>query len=105
MVSNKTPEHNDPDADDLRDKISNTDKLYESVNDDLVEEALKQVKKLIEMGADLNEIAILCATNGDGEVIREKLIEENIEVVTETTTKLINQRSVKAIIEYLEKQK
>ncbi|MDD2904999.1 MAG: RecB-like helicase [Sulfurimonas sp.] len=63
--------------------------------------ALEYVKKLIALGADLNEIAILCATNGDGEVIKQLLQEEMIEVVTETTTKLINQKSVKAILEYL----
>ena len=66
-----------------------------------LEETLKQVKRVIELGADLNEIAILCATNGDGEAIKQVLQEQKIEVVTETTTKLINQRSVKAILEYL----
>lgn len=65
------------------------------------QETLKQVKKLITLGADLNEIAILCATNGDGEVIKQILQDEKIEVVTETTTKLINQKSVKAVLEYL----
>ncbi|MFH1949587.1 MAG: RecB-like helicase [Pseudomonadota bacterium] len=65
------------------------------------QEALEQVKKLISLGADLNEIAILCATNGDGEVIKQILQDEHIEVVTETTTKLINQKSVKAVLEYL----
>ena len=66
-----------------------------------LEETLKQVKRVIALGADLNEIAILCATNGDGEAIKQVLQEQKIEVVTETTTKLINQRSVKAILEYL----
>ena len=70
-------------------------------NDELLEEAITQVKRLLSLGADINEIAILCATNGDGEAIKEKLQEENIEVVTETTTKLINQKSVKAMLEYL----
>ncbi len=70
-------------------------------NDELLEEAITQVKRLLSLGADINEIAILCATNGDGEAIKERLQEEHIEVVTETTTKLINQKSVKAILEYL----
>ncbi|MDO8454649.1 MAG: RecB-like helicase, partial [Sulfurimonas sp.] len=70
-------------------------------NDELLEEVITQVKRLISLGADINEIAILCATNGDGEAIKEKLQEEKIEVVTETTTKLINQKSVKAMLEYL----
>ena len=70
-------------------------------NDELLEETLEQVKGLIELGADLDSIAILCATNGDGEAIKDELQREEIEVVTETTTKLINQRSVKALLEYL----
>ena len=70
-------------------------------NDELLEETLTQVKRVIDLGADLNDIAILCATNGDGEAIKTELQKEGIEVVTETTTKLINQRSVKAVLEYL----
>ena len=70
-------------------------------NEALIEEVLAQVKRLMQLGADINQIAILCATNGDGEVIKQTLVDEGIEVVTETTTKLINQRSVKAMLEYL----
>ena len=70
-------------------------------NDELLEETLTQVKRVIELGADLNDIAILCATNGDGEAVKIELQKEGIEVVTETTTKLINQKSVKAVLEYL----
>jgi len=70
-------------------------------NDELLEETLTQVKRVIVLGIDLNDIAILCATNGDGEAIKTELQNESIEVVTETTTKLINQKGVKAILEYL----
>ncbi|QOP46500.1 RecB-like helicase [Sulfurimonas paralvinellae] len=70
-------------------------------NDELLEATLTQVERLISLGAALNDIAILCATNGDGEEIKNLLQNRAIEVVTETTTKLINQRSVKAILEYL----
>jgi len=70
-------------------------------SEELVDEAIVQVKRVIELGADLNQIAVLCATNGDGEAVKLQLQEENIEVVTETTTKLIEQKSVKALIEYL----
>jgi len=70
-------------------------------SDELLEETLIQIQRLIELGADLNDIAVLCATNGDGEAIKEALVEKEIDVVTETTTKLINQKSVKAILEYL----
>jgi exodeoxyribonuclease V beta subunit len=70
-------------------------------SDELLQESLKEVKKLIGMGAKLDDIAILCATNGDGEMVKNLLQQEGIEVVTETTTKLINQRSIKALLEYL----
>ena len=70
-------------------------------NDELLEESIEQVKRLIQEGAKLDDIAILCATNGDGEEIKNQLQLENIEVVTETTTKLINQKSVQAVLEYL----
>lgn len=70
-------------------------------SDTLLESAVEQVKRLISLGAKLDEIAILCATNGDGEEIKLTLEKEGIEVVTETTTKLINQKSIKALLEYL----
>jgi exodeoxyribonuclease V beta subunit len=70
-------------------------------HDELLEEVTQQVKRFLSLGADINEIAILCATNGDGQEIKNTLEAENIDVVTETTTKLINQRSVKAVLEYL----
>jgi len=70
-------------------------------NDELLEEVLTQVQRFISLGADVNDIAVLCATNGDGQEIKNTLEVKNIEVVTETTTKLINQRSVKAVLEYL----
>lgn len=67
----------------------------------LIEDALVRVEELVALGADLNEIAILCATNGDGEAVKMALQEAHIEVVTETTTKLINQKSIRALLEYL----
>ncbi|WP_457747534.1 RecB-like helicase [Sulfurimonas sp.] len=70
-------------------------------SEELLEATLQEVQKLISLGADVDKIAILCATNGDGEEIKNLLALNKIDVVTETTTKLINQRSVKAVLEYL----
>ncbi|MDH4944394.1 RecB-like helicase [Sulfurimonas sp. C5] len=72
-----------------------------TTDDEVLEATLTQVQELLEKGADVDEIAILCATNGDGEEIKNLLTEKKIDVVTETTTKLINQRAVKAVLEYL----
>jgi exodeoxyribonuclease V beta subunit len=56
---------------------------------------------LITRGAAPEEIAILTATNKDGSAVEEVLSERGYDVVTETTARLIAQRSVRAIIEYL----
>lgn len=70
-------------------------------DDDVLNKTIEQVQNFLSLGANINHIAILCATNNDGEEIKQRLIDSNIEVVTETTTKLISQKSVKALIEYL----
>jgi len=71
------------------------------VEEELLEACSAEVQKLLRLGAKQDEIAILCATNADGEMIKDTLLEKGIEVVTETTTKLINQESVQAVLEYL----
>jgi len=74
-------------------------------NEEILKEVTTQVKKLFSMGANENNIAILSATNKDGEEIKNSLESDGIEVVTEITTKLINQKSVKALLEYLKYQR
>lgn len=74
----------------------------EVINDEaILERCVIQVKALIDAGVQSDDIAILCATNADGASIEELLKADAIDVVTETTAKLIRQRSVMAIIEYL----
>jgi exodeoxyribonuclease V beta subunit len=74
----------------------------EVVNDDDVLAAMrKTVEGLLAEGADPNGIAVLTATNADGSAVEELLKSAGIEVVTETTSKLINQKNVRALIEYL----
>ncbi len=70
-------------------------------NSEPLQETLSCVEYLLQMGAEADDIAVLCATNGDGEALKNLLLEHHIEVVTETTTKLINQQSVQAVLEYL----
>jgi exodeoxyribonuclease V beta subunit len=71
------------------------------VVDTLLETLTQKVLMLLQEGAFADDIAILCATNGDGEEIKNRLTSQAIEVVTETTTKLIEQKSVQAVLEYL----
>ena len=70
-------------------------------SEEVLEDTLSIVKRVISEGATLDDIAVLCATNGDGEAIKSALQNAEIDVVTETTTKLINQKGVKALLEYL----
>jgi len=70
-------------------------------NEEVLESMMKILKELIAQGADVNEIAILTATNANGASVEEMLKAENIDVVTETTSKLINQKNIRALIEYL----
>jgi exodeoxyribonuclease V beta subunit len=69
--------------------------------DDLLETLRVRIALLIEKGIAQEEIAVLTATNKDGSAVEEALSERGYDVVTETTARLIAQRSVRAIIEYL----
>lgn len=71
------------------------------MSDDLLQSLSERVSLLIEKGVSSDKIAILTATNKDGSAVEEVLIERGYDVVTETTARLIAQRSVRAIIEYL----
>ncbi len=71
------------------------------ITEDIAQGVVQRVDELVLQGASLNDIAILCATNNDSEVFQEHLLQAGYEVVTETTIKLINQRSIKALLEYL----
>ncbi len=70
-------------------------------SDDLLETAYLHVKTLLSMGVKHTDIAILCATNSDGLSIEEYFSAQGVDVVTETTSRLIHQQSVRALIEYL----
>jgi exodeoxyribonuclease V beta subunit len=62
---------------------------------------IKQIEKLRHLGINEDDIAILCGTNSDATRAQEVLEEIGIHVVSEATSLLIHQRSVRAIIEYL----
>ena len=69
--------------------------------EDVLKTMSEQVKRLLDAGARVDDIAVLTATNADGSAVEELLRSEGIDVVTETTSKLINQKNVRALIEYL----
>ncbi|HQS67235.1 MAG TPA: RecB-like helicase [Sulfuricurvum sp.] len=61
----------------------------------------EHIEQLHKIGIASDEIAVLCVTNSDARKLQEYLEEHNLDVVSEATSKLIHQRSVKAVIEYL----
>ena len=76
---------------------------YVEVKEDeaVLERMRETVQRLIGLGARAGEIAVLTMTNKDGSAVQETLAEAGVDVVTETTSKLINQRRVRGVIEYL----
>lgn len=70
-------------------------------SEDLLETLSERIALLINQGVIPEEIAVLTATNKDGSAVEEALSAHGYDVVTETTARLIAQRSVRAIIEYL----
>ncbi|MDX9814743.1 MAG: RecB-like helicase [Sulfurimonadaceae bacterium] len=67
--------------------------------DEPLDEVVLMVKKLKAKG--YRDIAVLCVNNDDGDAIKFALEESRFEVLNETTSKLINQKPIKAIVEYL----
>lgn len=70
-------------------------------SEDLYETLAQTVAALIGQGAAPEEIAVLTVTNKDGSAVEERLSQLGYDVVTETTARLVSQKSVRAIIEYL----
>lgn len=70
-------------------------------HDEILPTLQEQILSLIAKGEEPDHIAVLTQTNKDGEAVELLLREVGIDVVTETTSLLINQRNVRALIEYL----
>lgn len=71
------------------------------VDDEPLQRLLEQIHELLEGGVSAEEIAVLCVTNSDASRVQELLEENALSVVSEATSLLIHQRSVRVIIEYL----
>lgn len=72
-----------------------------TTSETLVDEASKIVSGLLDDGVVSNDIAILTWTNKDGMAAAEAIKALGVEVVTETTAKLINHPQVSGLIELL----
>lgn len=75
--------------------------VHVCIDDEPLVVLIKHIHSLLHAGVNENDIAILCNTNSDAAQAKEVLEGENIPVVSEATSRLILQRSVRTIIEYL----
>ena len=69
-----------------------------------IEEAVEEIKKLLDLGVDVDNIALLVSTNKDGQVLQEACQKENIEVLLKTSSSLKNMPKIAALVamsEYL----
>jgi len=71
---------------------------------EVIDEAVKQAKRLLDSGVDVDEIAFLVSTNKDGQTLQEACQHEGIEVLLKTSSSLKNMPKIAALVamtEYL----
>ena len=66
-------------------------------SEELVEDAVTQAKRLLEMGVDVDEIAFLVNTNKDGQQLQEACAHEGIETLLKTSSSIKNLPKIAAI--------
>ena len=70
-------------------------------SEEQITQAVKQVLEMIQEGIDPSSMAILTWKNEDGLMLQEALEAQSIEVITETSAKLIHHPNIMALIELL----
>jgi len=73
-------------------------------SEEVIDEAVKQAKKLLELGVNVDDIAFLVSTNKDGQTLQEACQKEGIEVLLKTSSSLKNMPKIAALVamtEYL----
>jgi len=73
-------------------------------SEELIDEAVKQAKRLLDMGVNGDDIAFLVSTNKDGQTLQEACQHEGIEVLLKTSSSLKNMPKIAALVamtEYL----
>ncbi len=68
----------------------------------LIEEAVSQVKRLIDMGVHVDEIAFLVNTNKDGISLQEACESQNIDTLLQTSSSLKNLPKIAALVAMVE---
>ncbi|NKQ41913.1 MAG: RecB-like helicase [Sulfurovum sp.] len=73
-------------------------------SEELIDEAVKQSKKLLELGVNVDDIAFLVSTNKDGQTLQEACQQEGIDTLLKTSSSLKNIPKIAALVamtEYL----
>ncbi|PTB83588.1 recombinase RecB, partial [Sulfurovum lithotrophicum] len=73
-------------------------------SEELIDEAVKQAKRLLDLGVNVDDIAFLVSTNKDGQTLQEACQHEGIEVLLKTSSSLKNMPKIAALVamtEYL----
>jgi len=71
---------------------------------EVIGEAVKQAKRLLDLGVNVDDIAFLVSTNKDGQTLQEACQHEGIEVLLKTSSSLKNMPKIAALVamtEYL----
>ena len=67
-------------------------------SDEVIDEAVKQAKKLIELGVDVDEIAFLVSTNKDGQQLQEACEYAGIDTLLKTSSSLKTLPKIAALV-------
>ena len=73
-------------------------------SEELIDEAVNQAKRLLDLGVDVDDIAFLVSTNKDGQTLQEACQHEGIETLLKTSSSLKNMPKIAALVamtEYL----
>ena len=66
-------------------------------SEELIEDAVKQARKLLDLGIDVNDIAFLVSTNKDGQALHEACEYEGIDTLLKTSSSLKNLPKIAAL--------
>lgn len=67
-------------------------------SEELIDEAVKQAKRLLELGVNVDDIAFLVSTNKDGQTLQEVCQHESIETLLKTSSSLKNMPKIAALV-------
>jgi exodeoxyribonuclease V beta subunit len=67
-------------------------------SEELIDEAIKQAKRLLDLGVDVDDIAFLVSTNKDGQALQEACQAENIATLLKTSSSLKHMPKIAALV-------